>query len=167
MEPEEAELEASDEGPRLLFAEHRRELEATCRVLERVATTRHAFTVRDCFLDLERAVLDHIDAEAEEILPIYGQVDPQDAARIRHEHAQLRSVVVAIANEMGLRPIHVSAIRGLADLLRMQAQDEAPMYEWARRYLPMTARKHLFVRLGNSLHVLVRRRAMWNSPLRR
>lgn len=167
MKSEEAELEERDEGPRLLFAEHHKELEATCRALERVATTRHSLTLHECYLDLQRAVLDHIEVEAEELLPIYGQVDPQDAARIRHEHAQLRSVVVAIANELEVRPIHLSALRGLADLIRMQAQDEAAMHEWARRYLPMTARKHLFVRLGNSLHVLVRRRATWNSPMRR
>ena len=167
MESEEAERAARDEAPRLLFAEHHKELEATCRALERVAATRHALAVRDCFVDLERAVIDHLDAEAEHILPIYDQVNPQDTARIRHEHAQLRSIVVALGIEMELRPIHVAALRGLGDLIRMQAQDEAAMYEWARHYLPITARKHLFVRLGSSMSLLVRRRAVWNSPFPR
>ena len=163
MEPEEVELEARDEGPRFLFAEHHRELEATVRALERVAQTRHALALRDCYLDLERAVLDHIDAEADSVLSIYDQANPQDAARIRHQHGQLRNVVVAIGMELERRPIHIAALRGLGDLLRMQAQDASAMYEWARRYLPMTARRHLFLRLGNSLHVLVRRRAAWNT----
>jgi Hemerythrin HHE cation binding domain len=104
-----------------------------------VAALRQAVAAKDaaatltCLAALERALLQHFDAEETEMFGDYAAIDPVDVRRLNQEHAQLRNL---------LRAGHASAERGAFGVEQLHAigialtlhhaHEETGIYRWAR-----------------------------------
>ena len=146
-------------SPRLLLAEHHRELERACQAL--LAHT-YGDDPRELALQyrsFERSTLDHLAAEEELILPAYADHAPEDARAIRDEHAAIRQLLFRVGIEVELHIVRADTVKRLVDTLRTHAtREDASMYPWAQDHLPLSTRRQLFVRIGRSLRALVRSR---------
>lgn len=148
-------LAAVHDGPRLLLADHHRELESSCRGL-----LAHAYgdDPRDLILyyrAFERATLAHLAAEEELILPLYEAHAPDDAEAIRGEHAAIRQLLFRIGIDVELHIVRAETVRHLIETLQLHAdREDATMYPWAQDHLPVSTRRQLFVRIGRSLRLL-------------
>lgn len=147
-------------GPRFLLACHHDELDAACAELRAKAYADDPRALIEQARAFERAMIAHLDAEEEHILPAYAAFDPGDARTIREQHAELRSRLMQLVIDAELHCICMARIDDMIAALRAHAAEEdRRMYPWARLHLPLRARRALFVRIGRSLGELARRRA--------
>jgi len=142
-------------GPRLLLADHHRGIEeAYRRMLASIYADDALDLVRD-FRTFERAILEHLAAEEDVILPEYALEDPEDAAVIRADHARIREALIRAGIDTDLHTMRAHTMKGLIEALRAHAaHEDARMYPWAQMHLPLRTRRGLFVRLGRSLRTL-------------
>lgn len=136
-------------GLQLLLPDHHRRIEAKCRELMAwaYADDPRELTARWC--DLEAELRDHLAAEEEVILPGYAEHAPDDARRIRDDHARLDELLTPIGVEVELHEIRVERLRRLVDALEAHALfEDVTMYPWAQRNLPIVAQRLLLTRIG-------------------
>jgi hypothetical protein len=146
-------------GPSLLLAEHHDELEAACADLRVAMHCGDPRELVDCYRAFEAGVVEHLRAEEDEILPAYGEFDPDDAAGIRNEHASIRARLYEIAVEVELHAIRAVTIEGIVEALRAHAlHEDSGMYPWAEVHLPVSTRRQLSLRISQSLDTLSRLR---------
>ena len=143
-------------GPRLLLADHHRGIEkAYLAMLSATYADDSRDLVRE-FRCFESAVLEHVAAEEEVILPFYELFDAADAALIRADHARIREELTRAGIETDLHAMRVERMKGLVEALRAHsAHEDSVMYPWAQVHLPLGARRTLFLRLTRSLQTLV------------
>lgn len=143
---------------RLLLPEHHKEIEAACTAL---LDTTYAEDPRELVAQYRRfecALLEHLAAEEELIVPIFGEHAPAEAAKIFAEHAELREALSKLGLEVELHVVRASSVHALVEALRAHGfREDAAMYPWARAHLPLDTRRQLFVRIGRSLRGLIRR----------
>ena len=143
-------------GPRLLLAEHHRATEQACTALlaRTYADDPHELVAQ--YRAFEHALLEHLAAEEELILPAYAQHDPADAQAIRDDHEAIRKALNRLGIEVELHVVRAHSVHELVDSLRAHAaREDAAMYPWAQVHLPLVTRRQLFVRVGRSLRALV------------
>lgn len=155
--------------PHLLLADHHRATEQACTALL-------ARTYADDPLELvaqyrlfEHALLDHLVAEEELILPAYSAHAPADAQALRDDHAAIRKALERLGIEVELHLVRAHSVNELVDSLRAHAaREDRGMYPWAQVHLPKVTRRQLFLRIGRSLRTLVqfRRRHAATPTLR-
>ena len=167
-QPARAVPHAEADGPKLLFADHHREIEIECRELLSRTYADDLLELIDAYRCFERAVLDHLAAEEATVLPAYAEVAPQEAHLIRQSHAEIRQQLAAIGVEVELHIVRAQTVTRLVDLLRAHAQrEEAAMYPWAQVHLPLHDKRHLFVTLGLSLRRMAGLRARRQAAMHR
>ncbi len=144
-------------GPRLLLAEHHREIEAACTAL--LART-YADDPRELVAQyklFERAIVEHLDAEEQLILPAYSAEDPADAQAILAEHGAIRHALNRIGIEVELHLVRARSVHALVELLREHAgREDQTMYPWAQVHLTVTMKGQLFDRIADSLRALLK-----------
>jgi hypothetical protein len=151
-------------GPRLLLADHHREIEDACSALLAIAYEDCLRAVVEQYRALERAVLEHLEAEESVILPDYAAHDPEAASAIRDEHAAIRKLLFRIGVEVELHVVRLETLQRLIDTLHAHAaREDVSMYPWAQVHLPLSAKRRLFVRIGRSLRAVAELRARWTS----
>lgn len=136
-------------GLGLLLPDHHRRIEAMCRDLLAwaYADDSRELTARWC--ELEAELLDHIAAEEEIILPSYAAHAPADAKRIQDDHARLREFVTPTGVDVELHQIRAARLRRLVEALEAHAAfEDATMYPWAQRNLPLVTQRLLFGRIS-------------------
>jgi Hemerythrin HHE cation binding domain len=84
-------------GPRLLLADHHREIDEACGALLACAHEDCSRSLTEQYRVFEQAVLEHLEAEETVILPDYTVQMPQDAYAIRAEHAAIRKLLSSTA----------------------------------------------------------------------
>lgn len=150
----------TNNGPRLLFADHHEEIEAACRALKAAIYTDDPANLIARFRTLERATLEHMSAEEEEILPAYEKTMPADASRILATHDELRRQLMRLAIDVELHAVRAHQLERLIATLREHArQEDLYMYAWAQIHLPLRTKRVLFKRIGRSLRALAQQRA--------
>ncbi len=157
-EPSTAGLDAgAANGPRLLLAEHHREIEAACTAL--LART-YADDPRELIAQyklFERAIVEHLDGEEQLILPAYSAEAPADAQAILAEHGAIRHALNRIGIEVELHLVRARSVHALVDLLRKHAErEDESMYPWAQLHLTVTAKGQLFDRIADSMRALLK-----------
>ena len=146
-------------GPRLLLAEHHREIEAACDDLRASTYEDDSFDLIACYRSFEQAVREHMSAEEDVILPAYAKADPEEADAIRTQHAALRHELYQLGVEVELHCVHAESLEQMVRTLRAHAgYEDQGMYPWAQVHLPLHTSRELFVRLGRSLRKLAQRR---------
>lgn len=147
-------------GPRLLLADHHRELEEMCNALLASAYEDCARSLTEQYRVFERAVLEHLEAEDMLLLPGYGLHAPDDAHAIGEEHAAIRRLLFLLGIEVELHLVRLETLRSLiATLHAHAAREDRTLYPWAQAHLPLSAKRRLFVRIGRSLRALAERRS--------
>jgi hypothetical protein len=137
--------------PKLPLAEHHRELETACMALLSTAYADDASALVAEYRKFEQAVLDHIAAEEEEILPGYEEHAPADAREIREDHVRMRQLLFRIGVEVELHTVRIGYVHEMVALLRAHAEHEdAAMYVWAFAQLPANVKERLFDRIRRS-----------------
>ncbi|HEY4175477.1 MAG TPA: hemerythrin domain-containing protein [Kofleriaceae bacterium] len=151
-------LEAMDaNGPRLLFAEHHRELERACKALLARAYEGDCHSLLDQYRPFEQHVLEHMRAEEEAVLPYFEKEHAQEAAEIRAAHEKLRRRLESTACDLELHSARIDNLRELVTELRQHAAEEdRVMYPWAQVHLPVPALRASWERLMASLRHLIR-----------
>lgn len=139
----------ANNGPRLLFADHHQRIEAGFRALLAATYADDSSDLVTQFRAFERELLDHVAAEEETILPAYEHFHPDDARRIRDDHARIRQSLMRIGVDAELHLIRAEQVEALIRELRAHASHEdAHMYPWAQVHLPLGTKESLAVRLA-------------------
>ena len=139
----------------LLFADHHRQLEAACETLRACTYTDEPFELVVRFRSFERAVLEHLRAEEDSILPRYEVYAPADAELIRTTHAELRRQLFRIGIEVELHCVRAESLEELVKTLRAHAaHEDRGFYPWAQAHLPPRTRRELLRRVIHSLQLL-------------
>jgi len=142
-------------GPRLLLADHHQRIVEACRALRASARAGHPPALIDRYQVLERAVLEHLEAEEAVLLPGYTAHAPEDARAIREDHAEIRKLLLEIGAEVGLAVVRFDTLEDLIDRMQAHAAREgASMYSWAQVHLTLSMKRRLFLRIVRSLREL-------------
>jgi Hemerythrin HHE cation binding domain len=81
---------------------------------------------------LEPRVLVHLDAEEMFLLPGFEKAHPADAARVRDQHAQIRTQLGAIGIAVDLHLLRADMVTDFRDLLLEHvAEERRGLYPWA------------------------------------
>ncbi len=125
-------------GPRLLLADHHREIEGACLGLVAGTYADDPLELIKQYCCFERAMLDHLAAEEEQILPAYAEHAPADAQALRDDHAAIRQALYRIGLEVELHLVRATTVNQLVEALRAHAaREDAKMYPWAQLHLPL------------------------------
>lgn len=147
----------ANNGPRLLFADHHEQIEKACGSLRAAIYAEDPIELVSRFRTLEHAVLEHMAAEEEQILPAYAVERPDDAAAIRTTHEELRRRLYELGIEVELRCVRAESLERLVEALRTHAaREDLQMYPWAQVHLPARTKRELVKRIGQSLQRLAR-----------
>jgi hypothetical protein len=146
---------------RLLLPEHHEEIAAACAALRTSAYIDDPLEVIMRYRNVEHAVLEHMRAEEDFILPAYARRAPADAAAIRATHEDLRRQLYRLGIDAELHCIRLESIDQLTATLRDHAaREDREMYPWAQRVLAPATKRELFKRMTHSLRAL----ALYNAP---
>lgn len=120
----------------LLRPDHHDRIEACLEELRSAARVDDRSALHDAWDALENAVLGHIGAEEELILPPFADIYPEEAEAIRAEHDEIRGLLEDLAVSVDLKRLNA----GTADELATRLQDHARredgfLYPWAQRKL--------------------------------
>ncbi|MEO7730838.1 MAG: hemerythrin domain-containing protein [Kofleriaceae bacterium] len=136
-------------GSNILLSDHHHRLEATCRALLGHAYTDDARALTLSWNGVEPQLLDHMAAEEEVILPSYELHAPDDARRIRDDHARIRALLTPIGVEVELHEIRLARLRQLvATLEAHSASEDAGMYPWAAQHVALVSQRMLYARIS-------------------
>lgn len=101
------------------------------RMLEASAARDHA-ELRYLWTELERALEDHMRGEEEQLLPIFRQVDPREAAAILDQHERLRRLLVHLGAAVDLHALDPKLADEFVAAMRDHARrEDALFYRWA------------------------------------
>jgi len=137
-------------GLRVFAVERHHEIEQALEDLARARARADPHVLATRWRALDGALRDHLDAEEDLILPAYQAVAPEAAATLRTDHARIREALDAIELDVRHRVLHPARVQRLIELLRAHAEyEEASLYAWAERQLPLVVRRQLLVRIAN------------------
>jgi hypothetical protein len=112
-------------------AAHSEQLEALLKLAETTGKQRQ----RKALHELETALLAHLRAEEELILPDFGLLHATEAARIRAEHDQIRQLLM-YSDGAQSEEAHWATLAQLSKLVRAcSAFEERQLYPWAEQQL--------------------------------
>jgi len=138
-----------------LLRNHHDEIASRCAELRSSAFADDPRDVILRYRNLERAVLEHMEAEEQTILPAYERLFPEDARAILATHDELRRQLYRLGIDVELHAIRLESIdQLLATLSAHVVQEDRAMYPWAQRCLPASSRREVFERIGRSLRLL-------------
>lgn len=138
----------SAERPGGLLSDYHHRLELKCRFMLGAAYADDPRGLGTAWNELESELLDHMAAEEDVILPGYATYAPEDAHRIRAEHARIRSLVTPIGVDVDLHEVHVARLRLLVDALEAHsASEDAAMYPWAAEHIVLASERLLSARI--------------------
>lgn len=149
-------------GPRLLFANHHRELEAACRTLLASVHDERSLALNKRYRMFEHAVLEHLTAEETLVLPDFAARAPTEARAVQLHHAAIRRLLLQLGVEVEHGAVRLETVANLIEALRAHAaHEDASMYPWSELYLTLPAKRRLSLRIGRSLRVLAELQARW------
>ena len=120
----------------LLRPDHHDRIEACLEELRSAARVDDRSALHDAWDALENAVLGHIGAEEEHILPPFAEVYPEEAQAIRVEHEEIRSLLDDLGVSVDLKRLNAGTADELAARLREHARrEDGFLYPWAQRKL--------------------------------
>jgi hemerythrin-like domain-containing protein len=146
-----------ESGPRLLLVEHHEMLETLCRDLMAEVYSDNLRGLITRYGRFERAVLEHIRIEEQELLPAYTDHAIENARAIRTQHLELREHLFRLGVDLELHRARAERFELLIEALRRHiAFEEVTLYPWAQLNLPLHTKRELFVRVGYSIRELAR-----------
>jgi len=139
-------------GLAILLSDHHHRLEATYRALLGCAYAEDTRALTLSWSEVEAELLDHMAAEEAVILPSYELHAPDDAHRIREEHARIRTLLMPIGVEVELHKIRLARLRQFVAAIEAHAASEdARMYPWAAQHVALVSQRMLYARISHGL----------------
>lgn len=131
-----------------LFSEHD-ELQGLLQQLRNAAEKADEPTLVRVWGDFESKLLAHLDAEESYLLPAFEQAHPEEAQKIRDEHARIRKLVAELGVRAELHCLRLQTVEALVDELRQHANEEDRwFYQWADETADEPTRARLFEHLA-------------------
>ncbi|HVU52358.1 MAG TPA: hemerythrin domain-containing protein [Polyangia bacterium] len=85
---------------------------------------------------LEGELARHFELEEHEVFPLFERENPEEVARLRHEHAALRRDLLALGIRADLHFLRAEAVRDFVRDLRAHAtREDETLYRWAAKDL--------------------------------
>ena len=111
---------------------------------------------------LETRLLAHMRAEADLMLPDFGLMHADEAARVRGAHERIRQCIIQVQDTANAPGLDLRALDELDTLLRTCAAfEERLLYPWAERQLRASKRGEFLQRARGQ--VLTRELPRWNA----
>jgi hemerythrin superfamily protein len=108
--------------------------------------------IRGCWLELDRALEQHLSAEEQLMLPHFDRDCPADAARVRSDHHEIRTRLVELGVELDLHSLNPASAARFIDALRGHAAfEERAFYPWSQSKLAQAEQTTLLARLRGAL----------------
>lgn len=96
--------------------------------------------VRPAWETFERELLRHLELEDSELLPLFAESYPHEAAGLNREHDEIRRQVFELGVALDLHQLRQEALQQLADLLRAHAaREDLALYPWLEMNLSADA----------------------------
>jgi hemerythrin superfamily protein len=112
------------------FAHHLR-LERLFDTLVTQAAEGDPVRVREQWGQFEHDLLQHMQEEETAMLPAFARYHPEEAARFRKEHDDIRRRLLELGIDLDLHQLRESTVREFVDQLRDHARrEEALLYPW-------------------------------------
>lgn len=141
-----------------LFSDHD-ELQGLLGQLRNAAETANEPTLVRVWGELESKLLTHLDAEEAYLLPPFEEAHPEEAQKIRDEHARIRKLVADLGVRAELHTLRLHTVEELVGELRQHANEEDRwFYQWADESTDEPTRDRLFEYLA---HEAEERLAAW------
>lgn len=129
--------------------QHHREIEEACLSLIAAGLADEPGEMAKRWMIIERQLFDHMSAEEHLVLPAYHHAEPENAQRLREQHARLREQALEIGVAIQLHTVRLAQLRAFVAALREHAScEEASMYRWAERHVPEDLRHRMCAWLG-------------------
>jgi len=120
----------------LLLPDHHHRIEACLEELRSAARCDDRSAMQEAWDALENAVLIHIGAEEEHILPPFAEIYPEEAEAIRAEHDEIRRLLGDLGVSVDLKRLNAGVADELAARLREHTRrEDGFLYPWAQRKL--------------------------------
>ena len=120
----------------LLLPDHHHHIEVCLEELRSAARVDDRSALHDAWDALENAVLGHMGAEEEHILPPFAEIYPEEAEAIRAEHDEIRRLLEDLGVSVDLKRLNAGTADELVARLRDHARrEDGFVYPWAQRKL--------------------------------
>ena len=127
---------AHDRSPQDLLADHHRSLDDRLNHLMTRAEGGDPAQLGAAWTAFETELVRHMDLEEVEILPAFGEHDPQEARALLDEHAALRASLNEIGMMLQLHCLRAEAVADFARRLKAHAaREDAALYTWAQAHV--------------------------------
>jgi len=101
-----------------------------------------------CWSRFERALLGHLEAEEQSMLPVFDREDKREADAIREEHEKIRALVAELGAGLEIHVVREETVERFVRFLREHAaREEKRLYRWADQGLAEASRASLLERL--------------------
>lgn len=117
---------------RQAFLDQHRHLARAFSELRNASEGADAPTLRASWLELERTLLAHLEAEEQDLLPVLEVRHPAECGRIREEHVQIRASLEELGLQVELHAIRDDILQAFVDRLEAHARgEETGLYAFA------------------------------------
>lgn len=132
----------------LLVRDHER-LDALFVALLETFLERDPNDVRAMWTRFDLSLSAHFDAEERYLLPLFGRVDPDEAAGLLAQHAVFRRSLDELGVGVDLHAVSLNVARGFIEGLRAHAhREEKLFYRWADRLVDDSGQEAVAHALG-------------------
>lgn len=113
---------------------------------------------REAWTRFEQGLEAHLAAEERSLLPLFDAHDPDEAAAIRGEHREIRSLLAEMGVSLDLHALREEKVAAFVEALRRHAaREEASLYPWADQRLPAPELHTLREALGEAFRRVAER----------
>jgi hemerythrin-like domain-containing protein len=145
------------EGLRALLARDHRELDQLFDALPNALRADAREDALRLWAAFDDGLCRHMALEERHILPVLGQQDAEEVARLSREHDEIRAKLAELGVDVDLHTISAQMVSDFIGQLRSHAQrEEALAYRWAEANLPVAEQQK--IRTGLSAASALRQR---------
>jgi hypothetical protein len=113
------------------FAEQHRRLERIFQALVSETGREDPLALRQQWAAFEAELLGHLDEEERRWLPGFARLHPEEAERIRREHAEIRSTLTELGVMLDLHALRADVVCAFVEKLRAHAtREDGAFYRW-------------------------------------
>ena len=139
-----AEARDLEETVRLLLVSDHEHLEWSFQAIVNEAWRGDPADLGERWRAFERELLAHLDTEEEDLIRLFGEVQPLEARELMAEHQQIRVTATEMGIDLDLHCLRAARVQAFIDQLRAHAQrEERLLYPWATQRLGEAAAQRI------------------------
>jgi polyisoprenoid-binding protein YceI len=139
-----AEARDLEETVRLLLVSDHEHLEWSFQAIVNEAWRGDPADLGERWRSFERELLAHLATEEEDLIRLFGEVQPIEARELMAEHQQIRITATEMGIDLDLHCLRAARVQAFIDQLRAHAQrEEQLLYPWATQRLGEAAAQRI------------------------